>query len=651
MLTNDTSSLAGSETRSPNTTGSRPDRRFFWRASAGTVVLAAGLSAAYWVAPDREMAARLAARVAVLDTPDDVSYRLAGYTWSSGANRTYDLRQTSTIATQSTEGMVAVARVIELRAGLTARVASASADEILLEMRLSDVSFGERRGAELVSDPVTNARLCEPVVVRLSPDGAVRAVEFPDGVDPDVRDQLRAVVTTYQAVVPGGSGRSYATTETDGTGQYEAHYEAQDPTWIKKSKTRYLRLHEELARAGSVVIGRSEVDIRLTRRRLWVDSISLEETLRIGPPSGGVIEATISARMESRDGAVRVAVDGAAAGNATSKKERGSPYTELLACVDAVMEDPESLVRGLQLRDLLDARPELADAAVAILDDASDDAVIHRIFRALELSGTPEAQRALAGVMGGTARQTKQRVFAAMALGGVAEPTRETVESAFQIAMDRVGTPPLVQNGALLSVGRMARRLSAAGAADARYAKDLLVSAVGAATKPADVAIALRAIGNTADAGLTPIVRPFLDADATTARLAALAAITVLDAPEAADVLIQRIGLEQERPLQAAVWEGLAALSTVPDHVLARVESELETETEAQARAAIVGVLTRHGQDRPESRAAMARALSRESDVHARTALVRALRETATGSTAANRPTLTRRTMSVRTAR
>lgn len=544
--------------------------------------------------------------------------------WRAGTVQEYRLATTSTV---HIGGDVTAPEPIvqELRGVLAFRTLECSPEAATVGMRLDPVEL--LIGG--VSDADVTRALTAPFRVLFAPDGTATFV-FAMGVDPTHAALIEETVRTFQMVVRGGP--EWTADEAHATGRYTALYSRTDATHVHRRKLRY---SDPGATDGRKIdVRSSSATAFLAPHADWLAGMKVEETLATRDPSGVAFEVTTRASLELLAGPTAAVGEVAAwsFGPATARdhapqdervatppvstEQLAAELDELLVALDTASTGRVVWIH--RLRDLLrgDAR-----AAALLLDAMRQRAFVDRtradLFLALELGGTEPAQQALARVVGQRDWSHRDRLRATIALGGVAAPTRESLQSLWMATRERTSAEQAdAANTALLALGAAGARL--AGINDAAYAElrgGLLVEA-SAASHPSERSTAILALANTGDHSLAKELSPFLDDAAPEVRVAAAKAIGKLDG-DAPVVFALRLPHEANSAVRATMAAALAAASPPPD-AMVLVRERILAEPDERTRLELARCLGRNLTAQPENAAALRTLFASETSARIR---------------------------------
>jgi HEAT repeat protein len=240
-----------------------------------------------------------------------------------------------------------------------------------------------------------------------------------------------------------------------------------------------------------------------------------------------------------------------------------------------------------QLRDLLQVDPAMPGVLLkALRTEDFSDRTRADIYLAFELAGTDSAQSALVSVINDNSWSTRDALRAIVALGGVKQPSDNTVASLWNTAQ----SPPYDGDSAdrastaTFALGSLGKAMN--NSRDPNYAglrDNLLSNALSSSdvTKRSNYTLA---IGNTHDPSLTKDVVDLLNDEAKDVRRAAALALGQLDTDQAADSLMQKLVEEPSGEVRSAITESLKSWSKPTPQAMATIRNVLPKEIDESAR-------------------------------------------------------------------
>jgi HEAT repeat protein len=482
-----------------------------------------------------------------------------------------------------------------------------------------------------VAAPDLAALLGTRVLAVFEPSGALARIEFPAGVTGADRASIAEILYGLQVVLPPGAGAAWDTRERDAGGYYRAAYR-REGDGVEKVRTAYLAGGEPGAPRREIV--RSRATAAPARDHGWLAALAADEGLRMRDAGGNVVvesQTHITLRFlpgapaplppgEDTPGSLRAALARAGAAGAGFWETRArrlqaaafeAQGTTLAALVAAVTSDPKPMARKHELAAYLKTFPSEAAKLPALVAATRDTAARARLVNALELAGTPEAQRALGAILTSPAQADQDRLRAVVAMAGLGAPDAATVDLLWaQVSSAAGGISEELSNTSLLALGTLSHNTPPErGAAIRARLRDELARAAG----PGTTRIVLHALANAGEAAAAAQVEPYLAAPSPMVREAAAEALGALAAGEARPALAAALAAEPEAGVRRSLVLGLAGLP--PDEAaMAAVRAALAREPDAGVRRAMTEYLGAHQDAFPGNRPALRAQMPRETD-------------------------------------
>ncbi len=540
-----------------------------------------------------------------------------------GAAKAYRLAISTTVSPLAPG---AAALEVRLDGRLNLRVARGG-PRAVLAVQLSPVQAqigGERH-------PAMEKALSAPFLVDIDSSGQLGESRFQADLAQADRAVLDGAIRALQVVLPRDPVERWETTETDQSGAFQASYRrGQPPSTLRKQKLRYTTL-----RPAGVVSARvlaSEIQAGIGPDRFWLERASGTERLQF-EASGGRPLAAAEASFALEPAGVGpdpgLALWGDLEHAAIVPRDAVSPASSTW---DALTRDDARrrfagvtldalLARAAQAADdasfawevaaYLRAFPEEAARIPRRLLDAGDR-VAALLVHALELAGTPEAQRALLDVAEGRQHSRANRLRALIAMSGLEHPTGETLERLGRLAHAADRSSGDVPATALLALGALAPR--APGSAGVAISGKL-VGELGAATDPEKQRALLLAVENAGGTLPPDVLRAQAASRSAGVREVAARMIGRQDGASATPSLVGLLATEPNPAVRGAIVDGL--LARPPDGqangAIARALSE-DREPDPAVRARMVAYLSRQLATFPANREVLRARLDREPD-------------------------------------
>ena len=365
--------------------------------------------------------------------------------WHYGVAQRYRVLSESSMQMQATLQGASSIRV-HMQGQLDTLTLETGNDEALVGMRLSSVELK-------INDTVdtdTNRALGVPFRVRFAANGMPLTFEFPAEVNQQNRSILENLVRTFQVSLANGD--NWVVNESNASGTYEAAYKRTGPGQIEKSKRKF-----NSAAAGMVIWSEisSTENFSIEAGHNWIAEMNVQETMRSDGQGGLAMTVSNHATLTLQPGTQlalspdlwRFDAVANAAPTATAVKRPVPNITpkearkQILATVpelDAATQGRLGLIH--KLRDLL-----LADASLPalILDMLKTEELSDRtradLYLVLEQAGTESAQAALVEVITDDSWPLKDGMRAIVAMGGVKQPTTESVTALWDMAQQSSG--------------------------------------------------------------------------------------------------------------------------------------------------------------------------------------------------------------------
>jgi HEAT repeat protein len=595
------------------------DKRVLLGAAA---LLAVSLSALWWSGRSSEESAAV--------SPSSLS-RLQ---WRAGSAQQYDVRIDSAMHI----GAPGAGAAQNLRVAMTGVL-----DWVTLESGPESAWVGLRLSAVTLrvagnSDPEANRALTAPFRARFSAAGMPEAFEFPAGVTAQNRTILENLVRTFQVTVQDAD--DWTVQEANASGGYEAVYRRTTPTRVEKSKRSFASRPSVPMYTGASIV--STETFHTDTQRDWLASMSIDETLSTQGQGGPGMEITNRATLE-----LRSAAQPATAGDAWSFAAAAAPPAEASALPAAPKLSPEEASRQIvaavadldttaagrtalihRLRDLLRVDGTQPGTLLRVLQTQElTDRTRADLYLAFELAGTEQAQTALTSVLGDPAWSTRDAMRAIVALGGVTQPTPETL-AALWVAVE---SSPTTDDGrqrastATFALGTLGNTLNDADDAEYSMLRSQLLNGAlsrGTGNRQANF---VHAIGNTRDPSLARDIVPLLHDPSAEVRRAAALSLGMLDANQAAEELLAHFGRESSSEVRGAIAEALVNWSAPTPAAVATIRGDVRTENDENTRYNMARFLTAHLATFPDNRPVLQALLRTEQSKRIRQSVAEAL--------------------------
>ncbi len=549
--------------------------------------------------------------------------------WRPGAMQHYRFVVDSSVRMQSDGAAKSAPTTHNVRGVLAVETIAVATDGIDLRMQLDPVQLSVGG----VVDHEASRELACGFQVRCLPSGMPIRFAFPATVAPAQAEQLEQLLRTFQFEVRSES--AWQAEESHGSGAYLARYQREGAGEIRRTKLRYVKPPSWTPDAALVQVLAAEATAQLAPGVDWLRANVVREVLRTTTELGMTFEVTTDGELtwlpaaEAETARIRSALAAAIddlpkAQSMPTDSERQSVTTgrpaaelaealkQLVAGLDAAVDRRATLVH--RLRDLIqqDARAP-AMLLVILQQQELQDRTRANLFLAFELGGTEAAQEVLCQVATGDTWRSGDRTRALVALGGLTQPTNASLSALWATTRDRTNKQTSDHaNTAALALGALGSRMDHATSDDyANLREGLLAAALGAPDDRAR-AIAILALGNTADQTLGEEVARFLDHETPSVRRAAAKTLGKYGNELAAVELMLRLREEPSSKVRAAMAGALTQCATAPAEAMPIVRAAVAREPDELARLALARFLTRDLASHPDNVTALRQLLAVE---------------------------------------
>jgi hypothetical protein len=493
-------------------------------------------------------------------------------------------------------------------------------------------------------EPAMSRRYKAPFVVPIAASGRLGPSLFPPEVAKGDRAVLDGMVRAFQVVLPASLQDAWEESESDNLGTYVASYRWAGGA-ITKAKIRYTGVHPPALFKVRVLA--SAVRAEVARSGPWLTRLEGSEELLLVPEAGAA-EARVQARFSLEDdgaptpqvavelaaapGVARVELDaGPSRPSAWDEEERAAARRRFeaagitLATLTAQARSARLPAPALthDLAAYFRVYPEAAAEAERQLEAAGDSGAAI-LLNALELAGTPAAQKALLDVAGGGGHSRANRIRALVALTGVETPDPETLERLARDARGAgAGDRSEIASTSLLTLGALAPR---APEATGQQIVGELTDELRSASNPRHETLLLMALENahaplTADVLATHLGSPEAQVRSAAARLGQYA-----DGGDPTGTLLDALGSEPNADVRDALVSALTARPADPKAnaaILAALTSGREPS--AAVRVRMVAYLARQFPAFPANRDQLREYVGREPDRDVTVAILNAI--------------------------
>jgi hypothetical protein len=265
-------------------------------------------------------------------------------------------------------------------------------------------------------------------------------------------------------------------------------------------------------------------------------------------------------------------------------------------------------------------RTQPASLRKAVVQIRSENAASKTLLNALASANSPQAQSALVALANDEKLSKRRRTAAASSLLRVQEPSPEMIE-----ALETWLSSELLFTHGCYGLGTVARKLRERGQVDeSNRLSKLLMDRLGTATSPQDQAIVLRGIANSAYLGAVGLVRPFLDDEDSSLRLASVQALRLMQSPAVDALIAARLTSEKMAKVRQAIVSDLGRRPPSPVLVEATRTLALES-AERQHRLEAVQLLGGWASKLPEVTTTLERISVDDADEKVRAAAAKVL--------------------------
>lgn len=495
-----------------------------------------------------------------------------------------------------------------------------------------------------VSDAETNRVLATPFRVRFDQSGMPLEFEFDGSVGLAERALLEEAVRTFQVSIRGE--RSWISEESHATGTYSAEYAQGTDARIEKTKLHYKEPPRAVVRAPTTRVISSNASITIDAAKDWVAAVRVDETLETQTGSDMTAEVETHAELllvpstRRSTGAVAelwafTATELPVAANAGERKRRSDvepSREELEKQLRASLEALDSATKGRsawihRMRDILQADEELAFVLLGVMEEGGlEDRTRADLYLVFELAGTPDAQEALCRVVREPTWTRKDGLRALIALGGVANPTEDSLQTLWDASRSRSSSSAAdLANTASLALGSIGNHMLAEGAEGYADLRDELTDAVWSARSSNERAVALMALGNTGDASLSPDVATLLDDPDSVVRAAAATTLGRLGTEDVAPDLMRRLDMEPSSRVRASITGALSSWKSPSSAAMESIRTMVRTEPDDMTRLRMARVLGQNLNDFPENAVVLNELLATERSKQIRIYAAKAL--------------------------
>ncbi len=423
--------------------------------------------------------------------------------------------------------------------------------------------------------------LAEPVLVRMDDQGRIVALWLDPDLDPGVQGTARMLLAEIQCVLPTGAESAWKTTELDASGTFEVRYEL-DPATPKNGLTRIwkhlaqylpstdtgrplssnLKVERSIEVEGARQIlfnplaGRLErLEAReIHRTNIAQKLVAASDTrfaLRRSRTSRSDARASAKAKLTSADLQLRypatelfVVIGPQQQEEAVQRKELGaSTIEELFATLNTAetqgLQDEGPLY--LKFKAVALIHPDTCSTMGELLANANPEGLSMRLLASvLGVTGSPQAQQALADAIRRRREDWPAQAFLLPALGQCAEPSTASINLLEELAYNSLHVP--IASTAQLMLGTMAFNLARQGKPE--KAAVIVESALSRLSQSTSVPLTTRyllCLGNAGSLSALPALQTWISNSDAELRASAIYALRWIEAPEVDPILLHAL--------------------------------------------------------------------------------------------------------------
>lgn len=551
--------------------------------------------------------------------------------WRNGVAQQYQVLTESSMQMQATvQGASSIH--VHILGRLDTLTLETGGDEALVGMQLSSV---ELKINDTV-DAATNRALGVPFRVRFAANGMPLAFEFPAEVNQQNRSILENLVRTFQVSLD--SVDNWVVNESNGSGTYEAAYKRTGPAQFEKSKRKFNTTAAGMVNWSEIS---STESFSIEAGRNWIAEMNVRETMRSDDQGGPAMTVSNHATLKLQPG-TQLALspdlwrfDAAAAVDAASAVKRPVPditpeeaRKQILATVPELDKATQGRL-GLihRLRDLLRVDASMPALILEVLKTQElSDRTRADLYLVLEQAGTESAQAALVEVITDDSWSLKDGMRAIVAMGGVKQPTTESITALWDMAQYSSGDErQRMANSATFALGSIGNTMNKADNPEyATLRSGLLSNALGGGdvTQRSNY---ITALGNTHDTTLANEVVILLDDAEPAIRRAAALSLGSLDTDQVADRLVSHYSAEDNGYVRGAIAESLQSWTKPSDSAMVMFRQTVRTETDESTRYNIAVLLGENLDKFPENESVLREIMRNEPSKRIRQKVAEAL--------------------------
>lgn len=285
------------------------------------------------------------------------------------------------------------------------------------------------------------------------------------------------------------------------------------------------------------------------------------------------------------------------------------------------MDDPNSKKEGLDMMvQYLRTNPEASAKLIeAIKENELPKKNQSMAFLALELAGNKPSQNALMKVLEDSEYDSMNRMRAALALKDVTIPQPGVLDvlleqTNFLSLDDRTEEEQDVSRTSALALGSFGRKSKIRDPASTEAAELKLLELLERESRPSEVALLLRALGNTRNRLLVDRVAPYITSDYPNERSASANALGMMGGVQAEIALLDQLQNEKSVSVRRAIVKSLSHLNQPSKETMNRVGDILLEEKNPGIRAGMIRFLGPHSTTNKELAVNLVEAFENETN-------------------------------------
>lgn len=565
--------------------------------------------------------------------------------WRTGTTQSYHFNMQ--LESRNAKQSAGESSRILIEGNLNLKIFSAG-QEVSAGFQLLPVSVSD--GFE--SDPSMASFYSRPFLVTINTDGRFTEFHYPPSVHPEDKSTLSGLVLPFEAIIL--PSQTYAVTQQDTTGTYQAVYRLTDQDFHKQKK-----FYEQLETEGDAAVMDLQAEIVSSvcifspaADQSWLEKIQGEDVVLFAASKEMDVMQTRHhyALQLDPDGTPKKAFqewEGLSFNQIRNRLQQEPPSRVSLAeqrqaetfnkQYNQTELRLEQMVRHIGERHNRQAvqafRRFLAlfpEETFRIPDLITHGALTDRqhaqILNSLGVVGTPEAQEVLLALIEDPDRSDITRFRAAISFSSIAAPLAKAVQEDLFSRVDRLKAPEDTEiNGTLvMSIGTIARNIQDDFPEESREMVMELKNCLPAKTET-QTRYLIKALGNSGDERVIPEISNYLSDDAPRLREAAARALSHMP-PDQIDASLQdSLASETDTAVLTAIVQTLseAPISRESNAVIGT--RALRRETGHDARRAMIAVLSKNMDRFPQNRQVLSEMLPKETSRENAKQIIKAL--------------------------